>query len=207
MIFYKIRYNIIDECNIYNINRGEVNGIHNYIYNYIHNNHIFNNDNWIYYQLYTDCKTERFGCTTAKNEWQIEKLAEIAADILDMIKDYELLIAKVDIDARMLGERKKKVNDTIICYGTENVVKIWSYYNHLIYQGLDDKVGVGSVQIIAPLVLLIMQIKYDATDIKTSPKVWYVGFTSQEMLKTEFYNKSIVEINRIVDLLDLPSFF
>lgn len=142
-----------------------------------------------------------------KNEWQIEKLAEIAADILDMIKDYELLIAKVDIDARMLGERKKKVNDTIICYGTENVVKIWSYYNHLIYQGLDDKVGVGSVQIIAPLVLLIMQIKYDATDIKTSPKVWYVGFTSQEMLKTEFYNKSIVEINRIVDLLDLPSFF
>ena len=85
-------------------------------------------------------------------------------------------------------------------------MKILVYFQKRLYQGIDDQFSVNSVQIIAPLVLLLMQVKYDITDVKTSPKVWYVNFTSEKMLETGFYKKSVKEVNRIVDTIGLDDF-
>lgn len=76
----------------------------------------------------------------------------------------------------------------------------------MIYTGIDDNIPVNSARYIATLVLLVMQIKYDITDIKTSPKVWYIKYTTQAMQQYHFYEQSVEEINRIVDLLGLPNF-
>lgn len=152
-------------------------------------------------------KQKKLAVQQHKNEWQIEKLAEILEDILDMISECEILLAGSNINKKKFEERKKKIENITICYGSNNAVKIWNYYNSLIDGGRDYEIEVDNIQIIAPLVLLLMQIKYDITDIKTSPKAWYIHYASQELLKTGFYDKSMIQINTLVDILNLPIFF
>ena len=138
-----------------------------------------------------------------KNKEQLKKLIEIPKEILLYINCYMLLLENREIDKERFEKAKESILDSILCYGSEEAVKILVYFQKRLYQGIDDQFSVNSVQIIAPLVLLLMQVKYDITDVKTSPKVWYVNFTSEKMLETGFYKKSVKEVNRIVDTIGL----
>lgn len=42
-----------------------------------------------------------------KNEWQIQKLGDILTDVLDMISDYEKMIAKIDIDEKEMKKNQE----------------------------------------------------------------------------------------------------
>lgn len=111
-------------------------------------------------------------------------------------------MAGKNIDKKRFNEAKKRIFNDILCYGSEDSVKILMYFKKLLASGIDDNRSISTVQIIAPLVLMFMQVRYDATNIKLSSKEWYVEYTSQKMLDTGFYEKSVSEINRIVDLSD-----
>lgn len=159
---------------------------------------------FINYKLLT--KEKNLDIYKYKNEEQIKRLIDIPTDILFYIDCYMKLLAKCDIDRERFGEVKEHIFNHVLCYGSEDAVKILLYFKHLLIQGIDDEVSVNTSQLIAPLVLLLMQIKYDITNVKTSPKVWYVDFMSQKLLETNLYEKSVKEINEIVDLLDLKDF-
>lgn len=141
-----------------------------------------------------------------KNKEQLKKLINIPEEILLYINYYMLLCGNRKIDKEEFRRTKKHISNNVLCYGSEDAVKIWVYFEKHIYQGIDDNVCVSIAQVIAPLVLLLMQIKYDITNVKTSPKVWYVSFSSDKMMETGFYEKSIEEINIIVDTLGLNDF-
>lgn len=141
-----------------------------------------------------------------KNKEQLKKLIDVPEEILSYINSCMLLLANNKLDKKSFEEIKETIFNKVICYGSEDAVKILVYIERILYQGIDDEICVSNVQIIAPLVLLMMQIKYDITGVKTSPKVWYANFTSQKMLKTGFYEKSIEEINRIVDTMSLDNY-
>lgn len=141
-----------------------------------------------------------------KNKEQLKKLIDIPEEILLYINYFTLLCGNRKIDKVEFERIKKHISSNVLCYGSEDAVKIWVYFEKHIYQGIDDEVCVSTVQVIAPLVLLLMQIKYDITNVKTSPKVGYVDFTSDKMMETGFYEKSIEEINKIVDTLGLKDF-
>lgn len=158
----------------------------------------------ISYRMIT--KQKELAVQQQKNEWQREKLASIYEDILDMIEEIQLTVANLNIDTKKYHEREKRINNTIICYGTKNVVKIWNHYKFITYRCQDDKIELDVMQVMASLVLLVMQIKYDITDIKTPAKVLYVGFTTEKLKKTGFYSGSMEEVSKIVKLLHLPSF-
>lgn len=133
-------------------------------------------------------------------------LLDVSQEILIYINGYEQLMAGKNIDKKRFNEAKKRIFNDILCYGSEDSVKILMYFKKLLASGIDDNRSISTVQIIAPLVLMFMQVRYDATNIKLSPKEWYVEYTSQKMLDTGFYEKSFSEINRIVDLIDLSDF-
>lgn len=151
-------------------------------------------------------KQKNLAVQQQKNEWQTEKLAGILESMLELIKDLEYIMAKEKINEKKYYKRKRKINNIIICYGTESSIRIWNYFKYKICTCRDDSLEMENAQIIAPLVLLVMQIKYDTTNIRTSPKIWYTEYTSQMMMETGFYDRSVKEINKIVDLLELPSF-
>lgn len=141
-----------------------------------------------------------------KNKEQLKKLINIPGEILSLINYCESLYGNEKIDNKKFKRVKEHISNNVLCYGSEDAVKIWVYFEKHIYQGIDDNVCVSTAQVIAPLVLLLMQIKYDITNVKTSPKVWYVSFSSDKMMETGFYEKSIEEINIIVDTLGLNDF-
>lgn len=141
-----------------------------------------------------------------QNEWQIKEIMEILDDVLNMIRDNEKMIAGIDVNEKTFRNRMRKIDHTIVCYGTDNSVKIWNYFIYMVYEGRDDNMDISVAELNAPLALLVMQIKYDITHIKTSPKTLYIEYASQKMLEYPFYDKSIEEINKVVDFLKLPDF-
>lgn len=159
---------------------------------------------WINYRLLKREKT--LEAYNYKGEERIKIMIDIPQKILQYIEYYMLLTAGKNIDRKEFEDVKQRIFNTVLCYGSEDAVKILVYFENLFFCGVDDGSPTAPIQIIAPLVLLLMQIKYDITSIKTSPKVWYVKFSSQTMMETGFYEKSIEEINKIVDNLGLNNF-
>lgn len=159
---------------------------------------------WINFEMIQ--KEKKLDAYNYKNEEQIKELINIPRKILLYIENYMLLIENESIDKKEFDKVKDSIFDTILCYGSDDAVKILVYYEKILYQGIDDGSVISSVQIIAPLVLLLMQVKYDITNIKTSPRVWYVKFSSQKMQEDGFYEKSVNEINNIVEYLKLSDF-
>lgn len=141
-----------------------------------------------------------------KNEEQIKKMIDVPMDIIFFMNCLYKMLAKSNIDPKKFREAKEHIYNSVLCYGSEDAVKILRYFQYLLTQGIEDEVGVNASKVIAPLALLLMQIKYDITDIKTSPKVWYVEFMSQKSLEENFYESSVKEINGIVDQLNLKDF-
>lgn len=141
-----------------------------------------------------------------QNEWQIKEIMKILDDVLNFINDYERMIGGINVNEEAFHNRMTKINNTIICYGTNDSIKIWNYFMYIVYQKIDDNIDMSNVEFIAPLALLVMQIKYDITNIQTSPKTLYIKYSSQKMLQYKFYDKSIEEIKKIVSILNLQHF-
>lgn len=141
-----------------------------------------------------------------KNKEQLKKLINIPEEIFSLINYCEALCGNKKIDNEEFERVKEHISKNVLCYGSADTVKIWVYFKRHILQAIDDNVPISTVQVIAPLVLLLMQSKYDITNVKISPKVWYVSFSSDKMMETGFYEKSIEEINIIVDTLRLNDF-
>lgn len=127
-----------------------------------------------------------------------------------MIDNFNKKIAQAsDEDSNFnLRETMNEVRFLVTCFGSLNALKIMKYIDQLIYIGIDDKKEIPSAKITAAFVVLLMQIRYDITGIKSSPALWYVGeFTTKKMNKKHDYiGVSFDYINQIVLELKLPSF-
>lgn len=141
-----------------------------------------------------------------KNKEQLKKLISIPEELFSLINYCEALCGNEKIDNEEFERVKEHISKNVLCYGSEDAVKIWVYFEDCICRAIDDNVCISTAQVIAPLVLLLMQIKYDIINVKTSPKAWYVNFSSDKMMGMGFYEKSIEEINKIVDTLELNDF-
>lgn len=143
-----------------------------------------------------------------KSEQQISKLYGIQKDVLDYVDMYCISLAYPDKKIAGMENLQNKIRFTVICYGSENAVKLIEYIISMYYTCKDDNIEFPSSKYIAAHILLAMQIKYDTTGIKTSSNVWYIGkYTTQRMIKDySFYNESVSNINDIVDELKLANF-
>ena len=151
-------------------------------------------------------KGKKLDVNRHKSEEQIKKLIDIPTELLTYIDCSMKIVAECEVDQNKFRKAKKHIYDTILCYGSEDAVKILSHFEHITYQKVDDRITVENHEYFAPLIILTMQIKYDITNIATSPQAWYVKFMSQKLLETGFYDKCLEETNRLVDLLELKSF-
>lgn len=143
-----------------------------------------------------------------KSENQLSKLYGIQKDVLDYVDMFCALVAHPDRNNDGMDNLQNKIRLTVICYGSENAIKLIEYIENMIFTCKDDDIEFSELKYIAAHILLAMQIKYDTTGIKTSPNVWYIGkYTTQRMIKDySFYNDSILTINGIVDELKLQTF-
>lgn len=142
-----------------------------------------------------------------KSEQQISDLFGLQKDAINCAFELCRLIESPNGDFTGLRTLQEKIYSTIICFGSDDAVKLILYIRNMIYSGTDDGVGVSNRSLIAAYVILAMQLKYDTTGIKTSPKSWYVGkFTTNKMLETGFYRDSIEAVNNIVAELQLNDF-
>ncbi|MCH5279255.1 MAG: hypothetical protein J1E60_05630 [Christensenellaceae bacterium] len=143
-----------------------------------------------------------------KTEKQLSDLYGLQKDAIDVAE--ELLLLTIDPDkcnAEKLQQLKDKIDTAVVCFGSDYAVRLVLYLKELTASSIYDGVVIYSQDLIAANVILAMQLKYETTGIKTSPKSWYVGrFTSQAMLETGVYQKSVEAINRIVDELELDDF-
>lgn len=132
----------------------------------------------------------------------------IPKDIMDYVKLVMCLCAEKKINDDKFEKLASRIFNTVICYGTEDAVKVQTYIKHLVYYGRDGEIPFEKAEYIAAHIVLLMQIKYDLTGIKTSPKVWYVQFSTNYMqsLGNNFYMRSIESVNKIVDALGLDDF-
>lgn len=110
-----------------------------------------------------------------------------------------------------------ELTDKILSYGTNDTTKIIKYIQHKIACASDDNVSMESGELIALLVILNFQLKYDITGIKSSPALWFLGkFTTNNILvdsKAVPYNKEksyleneFIIINKFVKKLKLKKF-
>ncbi len=142
-----------------------------------------------------------------KLEKQISDLYGVQKDVLDYIDKLCILNTYPDTEQKEFNELQEKIDSIVIYTGSEDAVKLIAYIHSLIYTAKDDNIELPLRDLIAAYVLLAMQIKYDTTGIKTSPKAWYIGkYTTQKMLKYNFYSDSINAINDIVKKLKLKKF-
>lgn len=142
-----------------------------------------------------------------KTEQQISDLCGLQNDVIDYVHALCKVIESPQNDNKRFHQLREKINLKVICFGSDDAVKLVLYIRNLVFSGVDDGIAVSNGQLIAAYIILAMQIKYDTTGIKTSPKSWYIGiYTSQKMLATGFYMDSVKSINNIVDELKLPDF-
>ncbi len=143
-----------------------------------------------------------------KTEKRLSDLYGIQKDVFEFVDDLCYLIAYPDKKPTGFDELREKINSVVICSGSEDAVKLIVYIRELVFSKADDEIDVPNSELIACYILLAMQIKYDTTGIKTSPNAWYAGkFTTQKMLdSSDFYDRSIDSINRIVEQLQLKEF-
>lgn len=143
-----------------------------------------------------------------KIEKQLSDLYGIQKDVLELIEELCIMNAYPDKRIKGFKERKKKIESIVFCAGSTDAVKLIAYIHDLVQTGIDDNIEVPFRDLIASFLLLAMQIKYDTTGIKTTPKYWYIGYyTTQKMLGMgDFYHDSIISVNRIVEELELDEF-
>lgn len=145
-----------------------------------------------------------------KTEYKLRQCNELLEKIISVIDAFNKKIAQAsDEDSNFnLHETMNEVRFLVTCFGSLNALKIMKYIDQLIYMGIDDEEEIPSDRINAAFVVLLMQIRYDITGIKSSPALWYVGeFTSKIMMKNSNYiEDSFNYINQIVLELKLPSF-
>ena len=143
-----------------------------------------------------------------KSEQQLSKLYGIQEDVLAYVDMFCTLVAHSNANIDEMENLQNKIRLTVMCYGSENAVKLIEYIERMVFTCKDDNIEFSKSKYIAAHILLAMQIKYDTTGIKTSPNVWYNGkYTTQRMIKDySFYNDSILFTNDIVDELKLENF-
>lgn len=142
-----------------------------------------------------------------KTEHQISDLYGLQKDAIECSYALCRLISSPEGDYTEIKRLQNKINLTVICFGSDDAVKIMLYIKRMVFSGVDDGASVSNRVLIAAYVLLAMQLKYDTTGIKTSPEVWYIGmFTSNKMLSSGFYEDSVIAVNQIVDEIGLNHF-
>lgn len=143
-----------------------------------------------------------------KIENQLANMYELPKDVFTFIDMIGMLYMPPHKSPEGFDELKDKIYTSVICFGSEDAVKIMVHIHEMLSAGIDDGIVIPTSRLIAGYVILAMQIKYDVTGIENSPLTWYSGrFTSQKMREAgPFYDDSIIDINNIVDRLHLKSF-
>lgn len=141
-----------------------------------------------------------------KSEQQLSTLYGMQRDLLHLVDDIcHDMDGKLSKDYGKIWHEKYEM---ILCYGTKDAMKIAEYIQNSILEGIDDGISCPLSRLLGAILLLSMQIKYDTTGVKSSPKSWYIGrYTTQKVLKVgNFYDQSREDINGIVDELKLKRF-
>lgn len=142
-----------------------------------------------------------------KTEQQISDFRGLQRKVITCLDFLLQHIAQIEQARTNFIDLSDTIHTEVLCFGSEDAVKIVSYIQKTIYKIIDDEEDNLKDFLIAGYVLLIMQIKYDTTGLKTSPKEWYMGkFTSKKMMAFGFYERSVNAINNIVDDLKLNDF-
>lgn len=141
-----------------------------------------------------------------KSEQQLSTLYGMQRELLHLVDDI-----CHDIHGNLRRDYGKiwhEKYEMILCYGSKDAMRIAEYIQNLILEGIDDGVSCPLSRLLGAMLLLSMQIKYDTTGVKSSPKSWYIGrYTTQRVFKVgDFYDQSREDINSIVDELKLKRF-
>lgn len=92
-------------------------------------------------------------------------------------------------------------------YGSVDSIKILTEIRNRVNLALSNKLDLPTSDLIALFVLLATQIKYDVTNVKTSPDLWYIArdYKSVEMNFNNFYTDSVDFINKTIGRLQLKN--
>ncbi|MCF2643505.1 hypothetical protein I6E50_14005 [Roseburia hominis] len=138
----------------------------------------------------------------------VEKLPLLILEYLDILKKFGYgYLSVVD----KMQEKANEIRNMIIPYASKDAMKIWEYICQTVAEtteNMDNTSKIGGEKIIAPVAILLMQVKFDLTGIEASPQIWYVGeYTTKKALENgNFYQESIEENNKIVKELGLKNF-
>lgn len=143
----------------------------------------------------------------SKIDRQLEDLYGTQLKILDFVDELARSFAYQKKSSEY-DRLKKEIYGVVICSGSEDAIKILLYIQELEGSCNDDGMSLSLAGLIAPYILLAMQIKYDTTGVKTSPEIWYSGkYNTKKMLEIgNFYTEAVNVSNRIVETLKLRDF-
>ena len=131
----------------------------------------------------------------------VEKLPLLILEYLDILKKFGYgYLSVVD----KMQEKANEIRNMIIPYASKDAMKIWEYICQTVAEtteNMDNTSKIGGEKIIAPVAILLMQVKFDLTGIEASPQIWYVGEYTKSYKDTE--NDSIEAYVGILNMSDI----
>lgn len=142
-----------------------------------------------------------------QHKLQLDKLDGLQDEIYSFLSMLERECAYPDEDTPGFSELYNKIDSIIMSYGSVDSIKILTEIRNRVNLALSNKLDLPTSDLIALFVLLATQIKYDVTNVKTSPDLWYIArdYKSVEMNFNNFYTDSVDFINKTIGRLQLKN--
>lgn len=129
----------------------------------------------------------------------LDKISSLPYDIIELLD--QMKKSKNNIDE--LRTKHEYIFNSVYCYGTEDAIKIATTIQKEIYN-CNTSPCRENYRLLCQMMLLLSQLKYDATEVAISPKYWYqMRITDYKKIENE-----ITEINNeLVEELHLHTEF
>ena len=142
-----------------------------------------------------------------KNDINLEKMADLPYLIVEL---YDFMVSRKEVNSqsnkdikgfdKKFKEKFKNVYVITLAYGSKEAIIILSEMQQLVYTDPLNKKS------IAYYPLMVMQIKYDLTNIEVSPEHWYkIRITDFEKHKDKYkdYNNEVVKNLKLHSFLEM----
>ncbi len=142
-----------------------------------------------------------------QHKLQLEKLNGLQDTVYEFISMLERQYAYPDVNIPSFSELCNRIFSTVTSYGSTDSVKIVTEIKKRVYLASNNSVDLPASDLIALFVLLAAQVKYDVTNVKTSPDTWYItnNYKSVELNFNNFYTDSAEFINKTIKELHLKN--
>lgn len=144
-----------------------------------------------------------------KNILAANELKEALNHAYDLLISYmEYTVRKDEASLKRFHKMREKIQLLVVRHGSNNTMKIWSYfsYNLMPEDGSDFMIHENSnYYIIAVLLLLIVQLKYDIYGLKISTKYIFLTLFGNDILKgnEELFRNVMDYNNELIEKLGL----